>query len=104
MTPGLGRGLPAALLGAVLLCAGRDSASQSAEESLLPGQVRERPIAMGEAHAYRVAVGEEPLLVTVEQQSIDLVLEVQEPSGQGLKAAGDGRWGPRVLLLAGAGE
>jgi CHAT domain-containing protein len=59
---------------------------------------------MGEAHAYRVEVGDAPLLVTVEQQSIDLVVEVQgTTAGQELKAAGDGRWGRRVLLVEGAG-
>jgi len=74
-------------------------------EVLLPGPAREGPIAAGEKHVYRVEVGEEPLLVTVEQQDVDLVVEVRGPADQRSgEEAGNRQWGPEVVLLAGAGE
>jgi len=74
-------------------------------ETLLPGPPLARPIAAGEKHVYRLAVTETPVLVTVEQQSIDLVVEVRGPAGEELRVdAGGSRWGPEVMLLASAGE
>jgi CHAT domain-containing protein/tetratricopeptide (TPR) repeat protein len=79
--------------------------SQEAEELLLPGQSLDRSMAAGEKHAYRVEVTDAPLLVTVEQQSIDLVLEVWGPVDEELRTGlGGARWGPEVLLLESAGE
>ncbi len=74
-------------------------------EVILPGQIRERPIAAGETHVYRVAVADAPLLVTVEQQGIDLVVEARGPAEQKALTVDspNGRWGPEVLLLPGGG-
>jgi CHAT domain-containing protein/tetratricopeptide (TPR) repeat protein len=76
-------------------------------ELLTPGPPLERSIASGENHIYRVEVTDAPLLVTVEQRGVDLVVEAQrsgEPSV--LTDAPLGRWGLEVLLLstAAAGE
>jgi len=94
------------LLAASLLAAPDPGRPEAAEgELLLPGPPLERPIAAGEAHRYRVAVTDTPLLVTVEQQSIDLVVEDRGPAGEELRVgAGGGRWGPEVLLLERVGE
>jgi CHAT domain-containing protein/tetratricopeptide (TPR) repeat protein len=73
-------------------------------EILLPGQVRERPIAGGETHVYQVEVADAPLLITVEQRGIDLVVEVQGLAGRLASNAGDLRWQSEVLLLEGPGE
>jgi CHAT domain-containing protein/tetratricopeptide (TPR) repeat protein len=74
-------------------------------ELLVPGPPVERAMAAGERHLYRVEVKEDPVLVTVDQRSLDVVLEVRGPAGEELRIGGTGgRWGPEVLLLAGAGE
>ena len=59
--------------------------SQEEGETLFPGQPRERSMKAGERHAYRVDVGEEPVLIRVEQQGIDLVIEARGRRGW---------WGP----------
>ncbi|HYX24750.1 MAG TPA: hypothetical protein VFC23_11400 [Thermoanaerobaculia bacterium] len=70
-------------------------------ETLLPGQVRERAIAGGERHVYRVAVTGAPQLVTVEQQGIDLAIESLGPAEQRATTTDtiNGRWAPEILLL-----
>jgi CHAT domain-containing protein len=93
------------LAGSLLVVPGASGQPGEEAEALLPGPLRERPIGEGEKHIYRIAVGEDPVLVLVEQQSIDLVLAVRGPAGQELAvAAGNGRWGPEVLLIESAGE
>ena len=70
-------------------------------EALLPGQVRERSIAGGERHVYRVAVTGAPQLVTVEQQGIDLAIESLGPGEQRATTTDTfgGRWAPEIVLL-----
>jgi len=71
-------------------------------EILLPGQAaREYPIAGTEAHVYRIEVADSPVLVTVEQQGIDLVVEVRGPAGQETLAVDspNSRWGPEIAVL-----
>ena len=96
----------AVLLLTVFPAAGTQEPSSKPEETLPPGEVRERPIAAGEAHAWRVEVpAGTALLVTVEQHSIDLVVEARRRAG-GEPVAVDGgndRWGPEILLLEAAG-
>ncbi|MEA2604450.1 MAG: hypothetical protein QOF89_5442 [Acidobacteriota bacterium] len=75
------------------------------EETLPLGEARERPITVGEAHAWRVTV--EPgtnLLVTVDQHSIDLVLEARGEGREPIAVHAGDRWGLEVLLLETAGE
>jgi len=76
------------------------------EEILLPGQARERALAGGEAHIYRVEVADAPLLITVEQRGIDLVMEARGIAGQSPLTVDslNGRWGPEILLLESAGR
>ncbi len=91
----------------VILCLAASAAGGAGDEGeiLVPGQVRERPIVAGETHVYRTAVADAPLLITVEQQGIDLVLEARGAGNQGFgKVAGNGRWGPQILILEGAGQ
>ena len=94
------------LLAAVLLGSPVPSRTQESEgELLVPGPPLERPMAAGEKHFYRVEVKDDPVLVTVDQRSIDLVLEVHGPAGEELRVGGTGgRWGPEIVLLEGAGE
>jgi CHAT domain-containing protein/tetratricopeptide (TPR) repeat protein len=75
-------------------------------EVLLPGQVRERPVAAGEAHVYRVEVTDTPLLVSVEQRGIDLAVEARGTADPGpLTSDGrNGRWGPEILPLRAPGS
>src|SRR4051812_47840363 len=76
-------------------------------ETLLPGQVRERPIAAGEApHVYRVEVADVPLLVRVEQRGIDLVVAARGAADPSELASDghNGRWGPEILLLRAPGS
>ncbi|HEX3529017.1 MAG TPA: CHAT domain-containing tetratricopeptide repeat protein [Thermoanaerobaculia bacterium] len=95
--------LIAGLILALAVSAGPGRAEEA--EVLAIGASRERSISTGEKHAFRVEVGEEPLLVTVEQQDVDLVVEVQGPGQQETGSLADtGRWGPVVVLLEGAGE
>jgi CHAT domain-containing protein/tetratricopeptide (TPR) repeat protein len=87
------------------LASGAPAGSQPLAELLSVGAERERPIAPKESHAYRLEVAGTPLLVTVEQQSVDLVLEIRGPAGATLGTdAGESRWGTEVVLLEGAGE
>jgi len=83
----------------------RGGARENAE-ALHPGPAHERPIAAGETHIWRLEAADVPALVTVEQQGVNLVLEVRGPAGETFgAAAGNGRWGPEVVLLeGGAGE
>lgn len=74
-------------------------------ELLAPGPVRERSIAGGESHPYRVVVTDAPVLLLLDQQSVDLVMEIRGPGEQTLHAGLSGsRWGPEVVLLEGPGE
>jgi len=99
------RGLALLLLGALSLTAFTALAGAGDEdEALLPGQSRERPIAGGETQRYRVQVTDAPLLVTVEQRGIDLVVEAQGPAARLAADAGYLRWQSEVLLLESAGE
>jgi len=69
-------------------------------ETLLPGPPCERSIAAGESHLYRVTVTDTPLLLSVEQRGIDLVVEARGTTSSALTSdALNGRWGPEVLLL-----
>lgn len=88
----------------LLLLAGSLDAEEA--ELLLPGQSRERPIAAGEVHKYRVEVMDAPLLVTVEQRGIDLVVSARgaEEEGPIEVDAPNHAWGPEVLLLRSPGE
>lgn len=80
-------------------------AAGAAAEVLRPGPAEERPIAAGEVHAWSIAVADAPLVVTVEQQGVDLVLEVCDPAGESFSVeATNDRWGPEVVLLDGTGE
>lgn len=79
--------------------------SQEESDLLLPGPPLDRPIAGGASHTYRVVVSDVPLVLTVNQQSVDLVLKVHGPGDEELQAGLSGaRWGPEVVLLEGAGE
>jgi len=73
-------------------------------ELLQPGEVRERPIAAGEIHVYRIAVADAPLLIAVEQRGIDLVVEAQGPAARLRTDARHLHWGSEVLLLESPGE
>lgn len=73
-------------------------------DALLPGQLRERAITAQEAHVYRVEVAESPLLVTVEQRSVNLVVEARRADEAPVTVdSGLNRWGTEVLLLEPAG-
>jgi CHAT domain-containing protein/tetratricopeptide (TPR) repeat protein len=99
-----GRGfLRVAALALSFLCvAAVHAAAPSPEETLPLGEVRERSIAAGETHGWRVRV--EPrtaVAVVIDQQSIDLGLKAWPLAGGKPVAvqAGNDRWGPEVLLL-----
>jgi CHAT domain-containing protein/Flp pilus assembly protein TadD len=104
-----GRGLPglAVLVLSFLLVPAVPAAPPAAEETLPPGEVRERPIAAGEAHAWRVAVPPgTAVAVTVEMHDIDLAVEARR-TGDAKPVAVHGshlRWGREALLLEGTGE
>jgi CHAT domain-containing protein/tetratricopeptide (TPR) repeat protein len=105
----LGRGLRglAVILLALLLGAAAPAAAPPPEETVPLGESRERPIAAGEAQAWRIVVPPDTsVLVTVEQHSIDLVVEARRPGGKEPLAvtASRDRWGSEVLLLDSAGE
>ncbi len=93
---------PALLLAAGLLPAGQAPGDESGGAVLVaPAAPRGRMIASGEAHAWRVEAAGSPLLVTVEQLGIDLVVEVRGPDDQSARTI-DGptsRWGPEVVVL-----
>jgi hypothetical protein len=73
-------------------------------EILLPGQVREGPIAGKETRDYRVTVEDAPLLIVVEQRGINIVVEAQGPVARLVTDARRVRWGSEVLLLESPGE
>ncbi len=73
-------------------------------EILLPGETRERAIAGGEARLYRVEVADAPLLITVEQLGLDLVVEAQRAGAALSVDTGDHAYGSEVLLLESVGE
>jgi CHAT domain-containing protein/Tfp pilus assembly protein PilF len=70
-------------------------------EVLFPGESRERPIAAGEIHLYRVAAAAAPLLITVEQRGIDLVVETHGPAETTVRRTDtlSDRWAPEIVLL-----
>ncbi|HVG10247.1 MAG TPA: CHAT domain-containing tetratricopeptide repeat protein [Thermoanaerobaculia bacterium] len=86
------------LLAGSLLVFSAPGRPEEPEELLRPGQPRERAIAEGETHVYHLDAGEGPVVVTVEQQGIDLIAEgdaiaVDSPNS---------RWGPEVLVVPAA--
>ncbi len=95
-------GRPVLLLIATLSL-GEPAAFESLEEGdlLRPGDLRECPIAAGEAHVYRVDALAAPLLITVEQRGIDLAVETRGPGEQKLLSVdtSNGRWGSEIVLL-----
>jgi CHAT domain-containing protein/tetratricopeptide (TPR) repeat protein len=99
-------GLAVAVL-SFLLAAPALAAVPQPEETLPLEEARERPIAAGEVHPWRVMVAPgTALLVTVELHDIDLGLEARR-AGDGERIAvhgGHDRWGPEVLLLEAPGE
>jgi len=98
--------LALALLAALLPGAPAAPAADPPGEALPPGEVRERPIAAGETHVYRVEVTDAPRLVSVEQRGIDLVVEARREATPGALAsdAPNGRWGPEIMLLQAPGS
>ncbi len=98
--PGPSR-LPGLLVAAFLLAAQAPGDGRGDGEELLPGPARERFIGAQDQHVYRAEAGEDPLLITVEQRGIDLVLELVAPGAEGRQVSDspNGRWGPEVLLL-----
>jgi CHAT domain-containing protein/tetratricopeptide (TPR) repeat protein len=98
---------PAVAILFLLLIAPALAAPVQPEETVPLRESRERPIAPGEAQAWRVVVPpDRSVLVAVEQQSIDLVVEARRPESKQPVAvtASRDRWGSEVLLLDGAGE
>jgi len=95
------RSAPALILLTILLAVPAAVAADPQGEILVPGQLRERPIAAGETHVYRVEVTDAPLLVTVEQRGIDLVVEARGTADPKVLTsdAPNFRWGPEILLL-----
>ena len=70
---------------------------------LVPGETRARAIAPGEVHGWRVEGECAPLLVTVEQQGIDLAVTAGGPGTPAVTVdAPNARWGPETLLLPAA--
>jgi len=96
----------ALILLAILLAVPAALAADPQGEVLVPGQLRERPIAAGETHVYRVEATDTPLLVSVDQRGIDLVLEARgsaDPNVLNIDTFND-RWGPEFLLLRAPGR
>jgi len=105
----LGRGLwgLAVTLLFLLLSATALAAVTPPEEVIPLGESRERPIAAGEEQAWRVTVPPDTtVLVTVDQHSIDLVVEARRPGGKEPLAVTASRdsWATEVLLLDSSGE
>lgn len=94
---------PSLLLGSLILLTGAPSAPQGGDEALLSGEIRERPITGGEAHSYRMDVADAPILVTVEQLGLDLVVEDQTPGATSAVDTGNHAFGSEVLLLESVG-
>ncbi len=103
----LGRGLRGLAVPALLLLLAAPASAASSDDLLPLGESRERPIAAGETQDWRVVVPPETtVLVTVEQRSIDLVVEARKPDDKEPFAATASRdnWGTEVLLLDNPGE
>jgi CHAT domain-containing protein/tetratricopeptide (TPR) repeat protein len=83
------------------------NAEAKTAESVLPGASLERSITAEERHVYRVEAAGSPLLITVEQRGIDLIVEARGP-GDAAPVVVDApldAWGTEVLLLSvGAGH
>jgi CHAT domain-containing protein/tetratricopeptide (TPR) repeat protein len=97
----------AALAVSLLLAPALRAEVPNLDETLPLGEVRERDIAAGETHAWRVTVAPGTVaLLTVEQRSIALVVEARRAADRDLVAAtGSGdRWGTEALLLEAPGE
>lgn len=94
--------LAGAVAVAWLLAAIPSLRAEEAVEDLAPGLGRERLIAAGETHGYRVEVGNDPVLLVVEQRGINLEMEALRAAGQEPLSANSlsGRWGPEILVLA----
>ncbi len=98
---------PAAFSLFLLFAAAAQAAPPPPEETVPVGESRERSIAAGEAQAWKVMVPPDTtVLVTVEQRSIDLVVEARGPGDKEPYAVTASRdsWGTEVLLLDRAGE
>ncbi len=97
-----GAGLRALLLAAAIALGGQTPPGDGADgEVLPPGQAQERTITAGAVHSWRLEAAETPLLLTVEQRGIDLVVEARaSPDDAALAVdAPAGRWGTEILLL-----
>ncbi|HTG34685.1 MAG TPA: CHAT domain-containing tetratricopeptide repeat protein [Thermoanaerobaculia bacterium] len=97
----------AAFILSILFATSTRAEAPKPEETLSPGEARERPIAAGETHSWRVVMPPGTnLLVTVEQHSIALVVEARGPREREPIAVTASRdsWGSEVLLLDRAGE
>jgi CHAT domain-containing protein len=92
------------LAGCLLAWPATPGRSQEESELLLPGVARERSIADGDAHVYRVDVTDTASLVIVEQRSLDLVVEAARAGTAFSVDAGEHGWGSEVLLLEGSGD
>jgi len=92
---------------AVVTTQGPLTGAREEASALVPGDVREGPIAGGEGHAFRVTVAGAPLLVAVEQRGIDLVVVDRPVAGGGEPVEVDApnrRFGPELLVVEAAGE
>ena len=87
------------LAGSLLVLRAAPGRSLETDDLLSPGQSREHLISAEETDGYRVEAQEEPAVVIVEQQGINLVVEAHGPAGSFTSDAPNGRWGPEVLLL-----
>jgi len=97
------RSLALLLLAGWFLASSAPGRPEDAEEALLPGPPRERSITGEEAHVYRIEVADAPLLLTVKQLGLDLVIEDKGPGAVSSVDTGDHAFGSEVLLLESAG-
>src|SRR4051812_19996805 len=99
------RSLALLLLAGWFLASSAPGWPEDQAEALLPSPSRERSIAGGEAHVYRVEVADSPLLLTVKQLGLDLVLKDQGPGAVASVDvdSGDHAFGSEVLLLESTG-
>ena len=77
-------------------------ASEELAQHLEPGNRIEREIKPQEKHLYEISgPAGSPLLITVEQRDVDLVLELRQPSGEGAEKldAPTSRQGPESVLI-----
>jgi tetratricopeptide (TPR) repeat protein len=91
----------------VLLLAASPGTPATTPENLLSWDAQEWPITAGQRHTRQITV--EPgtaILITVDQHSIDLVIEARGPALPApiTVAAGNDRWGAEVLLLEAPGD